>query len=125
LSTNIFGKRLNAQVEERLEFYKSGKAPRKNQEVMAEAVFAADTEAAEIRKAKKQARKQKKEQAAVAEEAPKKKKKKDTVQEAPAVVPVAESKPKKAKKEKLAEAPVAAPPSEKKKKKKHSNDAEI
>lgn len=125
LSTNIFGKRLNAQVEERLEFYKSGKAPRKNQEVMAEAVFAADTEAAEIRKAKKQARKQKKEQAAVAEEAPKKKKKKDTVQEAPAVVPVAESKPKKAKKEKLVEAPVAAPPSEKKKKKKHSNDAEI
>jgi len=37
-STNKFGDVLREQVEERLEFYKSGKAPRKNAEVMTKAI---------------------------------------------------------------------------------------
>jgi len=37
-STDAYGKKLREQVEERLEFYKSGKQPRKNVEVMAEVV---------------------------------------------------------------------------------------
>jgi nucleolar protein 56 len=141
-STNIFGKKLNAQVEERLEFYKSGKAPRKNQEVMAEAVAAADTEATEIRKAKKKAKKQKlgANGQETGEAAPKKlKKQKQDAQEAPAaeppkkkkhdreaqvVVAVPQEKEKKVKKQKVAAAPVEAPPSEKKKKKKKAADAD-
>jgi len=136
-STNIFGKKLNAQVEERLEFYKSGKAPRKNQDVMAEAVAAADTEATEIRKARKKAKKQNKllPSELTTEPAPKKKKR-DVAQIDPAdapkkkhdrdaqVVAVAPEKEKKVKKQKVAEAAVQAPPSEKKKKKKKAADAD-
>lgn len=136
-NTNIFGKKLNSQVEERLEFYKSGKAPRKNQDVMSEAVAAADQEATEIRKAKKKAKKQKKEAAPapVEEAAPKKKKKKADTEEAVAGVPqkkreaqpeVAPEKEKKAKKQKVVEAaPVAVEAADKKKKKKKSADSEI
>jgi nucleolar protein 56 len=36
--SNVYGIKLRAQVEERLEFYKSGKAPRKNLDVMREAI---------------------------------------------------------------------------------------
>jgi len=137
-STNIFGKKLNAQVEERLEFYKSGKAPRKNQDVMAEAVAAADTEAIEIRKARKKAKKQGKlaSNDQVAGEPAPKKKKKDAVQAEPAavepkkkkhdreaqVVAVAPEKEKKVKMQKVAEAAVQAPPVEKKKRKKKAAD---
>lgn len=135
-ATNIFGKKLNAQVEERLEFYKSGKAPRKNEDVMAEAVEAADTEAHEIRKAKKKAKKQKKEAAAEqpaaaptkkhkrdaaeaepAAEAPKKKK--HDREPAVAVAAAPQEKEKKVKKQKTADAP------EKKKKKKSAADSDI
>jgi RNA processing factor Prp31 len=140
-STNIFGKKLNAQVEERLEFYKSGKAPRKNQEVMAEAVAAADTEATEIRKAKKRAKKQKTANGQETAEAPPKKlkkqkrdaeqapaaeppKKKKHDREAQVVVAVPQEKEKKVKKQKVAAAPLEAPPSEKKKKKKKAADAD-
>jgi len=139
-STNIFGKKLNAQVEERLEFYKSGKAPRKNQDVMAEAVAAADTEAIEIRKARKKAKQQSKLLGSTdqATAPPLKKKKKDIVQAEPAaeppkkkkhdrdaqVVAVAPEKAKKVKKQKVAEAAVQAPPVEKKKKKKKAADAD-
>jgi len=133
-ATNIFGKKLNAQVEERLEFYKSGKAPRKNQDVMSEAVAAADTEATEIRRAKKKAKKHAIEE--VTGEAPKKakKQKRDAEQaaqpaaeapkkkkhdrEAQVVVAAAPEKEKKVKKHKMAAASAEAPPSEKKKKKK-------
>jgi len=141
-ATNIFGKKLNAQVEERLEFYKSGKAPRKNQDVMAEAVAAADTEATEIRRAKKKAKKQKAEGGETGAEAPKKakKQKRDAEQaaapaveaqkkkhdrEAQVVVAIPQEKEKKVKKQKVAAAPVEAPASEKKKKKKKSADAAI
>jgi len=82
-STDTFGKKLQAQVEERLEFYKTGKAPRKNIEVMQEAVAAVakememeDDGEAVSEKKKKKSEKKKKRKASDADEAPAKKKKK-------------------------------------------------
>ena len=49
-----------AQVEERLEFYESGKAPKKNVDVMAEALKAVETEQAEVASASKTSKKSKK-----------------------------------------------------------------
>merc|ERR1719220_3391935 len=82
-STTIFGSKLKEQVEDRLKFYETGDLPRKNVEVMAEAV----EEAAEDAKKKKKKEKKKRkaedadesvsEPAAVTEEPPKKKKKKN------------------------------------------------
>ena len=45
LNSSIFGEKLKGQVEERLEFYDKGIAPRKNMDVMKEAVNAVTTEA--------------------------------------------------------------------------------
>merc|ERR1711934_1288239 len=80
-STTIFGTKLKEQVEDRLKFYETGDLPRKNVEVMAEAV----EEAAEDAKKKKKKEKKKRkaedaeesvtEEAATEEEPPKKKKK--------------------------------------------------
>jgi len=82
-STTIFGSKLKEQVEDRLKFYETGDLPRKNVEVMAEAV----EEAAEDAKKKKKKEKKKRkaedseesvtEEAAAEEEPPKKKKKKN------------------------------------------------
>merc|ERR1712183_1173997 len=82
-STTIFGTKLKEQVEDRLKFYETGDLPRKNVEVMAEAV----EEAAEDAKKKKKKEKKKRkaedaeesvtEEAASTEEPPKKKKNKD------------------------------------------------
>merc|ERR1712045_422563 len=82
-STTIFGTKLKEQVEDRLKFYGTGDLPRKNVEVMAEAV----EEAAEDAKKKKKKEKKKRkaedadesvsEPAVVTEEPPKKKKKKN------------------------------------------------
>merc|ERR1719242_996376 len=58
-STTIFGSKLKEQVEERLKFYETGDLPRKNVEVMAEAV----EEAAEDAKKKKKKEKKKKRKA--------------------------------------------------------------
>lgn len=44
--TNTYGNKLRDQVEERLEFYSTGKAPRKNIDVMLEAVKLVDAEEA-------------------------------------------------------------------------------
>merc|ERR1712113_902570 len=81
-ATTIFGSKLKEQVEDRLKFYETGDLPRKNVEVMAEAV----EEAAEDAKKKKKKEKKKRkaedaeesvsEPAVVTEEPPKKKKKK-------------------------------------------------
>merc|ERR1712098_21030 len=54
-STTVFGSKLKEQVEERLKFYETGDLPRKNVEVMAEAV----EEAAEAMKKKKKKDKKK------------------------------------------------------------------
>merc|ERR1712107_559886 len=82
-STTVFGSKLKEQVEDRLKFYETGDLPRKNVEVMAEAV----EEAAEDVKKKKKKEKNKRkaedaeesvsEPAVVTEEPPKKKKKKN------------------------------------------------
>lgn len=63
-NTNIFGEKLREQVEERLEFYDKGIAPRKNLDVMQEAIQKADEEngdvpEAEIEKRKKKTKKHK------------------------------------------------------------------
>merc|ERR1712241_1020518 len=55
-ATTVFGSKLKEQVEERLKFYETGDLPRKNVEVMAEAV----EEAAEAAKKKKKKDKKKK-----------------------------------------------------------------
>merc|ERR1711899_302063 len=82
-STTVFGSKLKEQVEDRLKFYETGDLPRKNVEVMAEAV----EEAAEDAKKKKKKEKKKRkaedadesvsEPAVTTEEPPKKKKKKN------------------------------------------------
>jgi len=56
-STTIFGSKLKEQVEDRLKFYETGDLPRKNVEVMAEAVEAA---AEAIKKKKKKDKKKRK-----------------------------------------------------------------
>lgn len=111
---NTFGSKLREQVEERLEFYKTGKAPRKNIDVMQEASKIADSlnegmddddGAAPVEK-KKKSKKDKKRKAE--EEAPpaaekKSKKKKKVKTEAPPVpveAPKSEKKAKKSKKKK-------------------------
>jgi len=81
-STTIFGSKLKEQVEDRLKFYETGDLPRKNVEVMAEAVEEAAEDAK--KKKKKEKKKRKAEDAeesvteeVVTEEPPKKKKKKN------------------------------------------------
>merc|ERR1712112_642918 len=59
-STSVFGSKLKEQVDERLKFYETGDLPRKNVEVMAEAVEEA---AEEIAKKKKKEKKKKKRKA--------------------------------------------------------------
>merc|ERR1712141_606493 len=80
-STTVFGSKLKEQVEDRLKFYETGDLPRKNVEVMAEAV----EEAAEDAKKKKKKEK-------------KKRKAEDGVEVAPAPEPASEEPPKKKKK---------------------------
>merc|ERR1719272_631430 len=82
-STDVFGKKLKDQVEERLKFYETGDAPRKNIDVMREAIkeIGGDADASGEKKAKKAKKEKKKRKAEDAEaeddEAkPKKKKKK-------------------------------------------------
>merc|ERR1712004_286860 len=82
-STTVFGSKLKEQVEDRLKFYETGDLPRKNVEVMAEAVEEAAEDAK--KKKKKEKKKRKAEDAdesvsepiVVTEEPPKKKKKKN------------------------------------------------
>jgi len=103
---NVFGLMLRQQVEDRLEFYKSGATPKKNVDVMKAALAAAEekekereeAEAAAAEKAKRKAEKKKRKMAeaaaaeaeqqqqeqAEAEEPPKKKKKKDKKEKAAA-----------------------------------------
>merc|ERR1712051_110278 len=82
-STTIFGTKLKEQVEDRLKFYETGDLPRKNVEVMAEAVEEAAEDAKKKKKKEKKKRKAEDSEESVAEEAateeepPKKKKKKN------------------------------------------------
>ncbi|KAF7663692.1 hypothetical protein LDENG_00203800 [Lucifuga dentata] len=61
IPTSVFGDKLREQVEERLSFYETGEAPRKNVDVMKEAVKEAGDISAEIkRKLEKKEKKRKK-----------------------------------------------------------------
>nr|XP_004611059.1 unnamed protein product [Sorex araneus] len=69
--TSVFGEKLREQVEERLSFYETGEIPRKNLDVMKEAMVEAEEAAAEIarrleKEEKKRLKKEKKRLAAVA-----------------------------------------------------------
>ncbi|XP_030371544.1 nucleolar protein 56 [Scaptodrosophila lebanonensis] len=57
--TSVFGETLKQQVEDRLKFYESGDVPRKNIEVMKEAMEAVDQEVAEVAKSEKKKKKKK------------------------------------------------------------------
>lgn len=63
--TSIYGNSLKQQVEDRLKFYESGEAPRKNVEVMEEAMALAETQVADtsVKKKKKKDKKRKSEAA--------------------------------------------------------------
>merc|ERR1712154_202528 len=79
-STTIFGSKLKEQVEDRLKFYETGDLPRKNGEVMAEAVEEAAEDAKKKKKKEKKKRKAEDAEESVKEEVateepPKKKKK--------------------------------------------------
>ncbi|KAM6979653.1 nucleolar protein 56 [Aplochiton taeniatus] len=67
--TSVFGDKLRDQVEERLSFYETGEAPRKNLDVMKEAVKEAGEVAAEIKKKQKKDKKRKKKEKLIKEEA--------------------------------------------------------
>ncbi|NXY89184.1 NOP56 protein, partial [Alcedo cyanopectus] len=62
--TSVFGDKLREQVEERLAFYETGEPPRKNLEVMKEAVLEASEVVAEVkrRQEKKEKKRKKREQ---------------------------------------------------------------
>ncbi|XP_050601630.1 nucleolar protein 56 isoform X2 [Macaca thibetana thibetana] len=69
--TSVFGEKLREQVEERLSFYETGEIPRKNLDVMKEAMVQAEEAAAEItrkleKQEKKRLKKEKKRLAALA-----------------------------------------------------------
>merc|ERR1712045_456865 len=57
ISTKLYGEKLKEQVEDRLKFYESGDLPKKNVEVMAEAVEEAAEDAKKKKKKEKKKRK--------------------------------------------------------------------
>lgn len=60
LPTNIFGVKLKEQVEDRLKFYETGDIPRKNVDVMTDALAEAQAAAAAMKKQKRKEKKKKK-----------------------------------------------------------------
>eukprot|EP01018_Ginkgo_biloba_P007513 Gb_05243 [translate_table: standard] len=60
INTNIFGEKLREQVEERLDFYDKGIAPRKNLDVMKEAIQNAGEENGDVPKPESEKKKKKK-----------------------------------------------------------------
>merc|ERR1711994_786534 len=102
-ATNIFGSKLKEQVEDRLKFFETGDIPKKNMDVMNEALETIKKEESEFKTKEKKKKKKKnnKDESAMEEEAKpepevtetaetpksekKKKKKKETVEETPAV----------------------------------------
>nr|KAF6472000.1 NOP56 ribonucleoprotein [Molossus molossus] len=102
--TNVFGEKLREQVEERLSFYETGVIPRKNLEVMKEAMVQAEEAAAEIarkleKQEKKRLKKEKKRLAAAALASS------GNSSSAPEECEETSEKPKKKKKQKLQETP--------------------
>merc|ERR1712020_391671 len=84
-SNNVFGNKLKDQVEDRLKFFETGEIPKKNLDVMTEAMQAIKEEDGEFQKVSKKEKKKKKRKAEemeeVVEEASKEKKMKIDVAE--------------------------------------------
>jgi len=59
-ATSVYGSKMKEQVEDRLKFYETGDLPRKNVDVMAEAVQEADEEIKKIKKKEKKEKKKRK-----------------------------------------------------------------
>ncbi|XP_041476465.1 nucleolar protein 56-like [Lytechinus variegatus] len=138
IPNSVFGEKLKDQVEERLSFYETGTAPRKNIDVMQEALIQVKEVEAELARKKKKEKKKKRkasevqepppeEEEEVEEEQPKKKKKKTKVEAEPEPEQMETETPKKKKKKKKEQAEEEAEeekeevedtPKEKKKKKK-------
>ncbi|XP_005380815.1 PREDICTED: nucleolar protein 56 [Chinchilla lanigera] len=102
--TSVFGEKLREQVEERLSFYETGEIPRKNLEVMKEAMVQAEEAAVEItrkleKQEKKRLKKEKKRLAALAALAS------SENSSTPEEHEETQEKPKKKKKQKFQEAP--------------------
>merc|ERR1719350_479161 len=106
-STNVYGTKLREQLEERLNYWATGKVPRTNAEVMEEAFDEAEVDA--------ETPKEKETKAEPAEEPKKKKKKKKKKKSVPGAVDSGEKKKKKKKdkKRKAEEANLAPPPAKK------------
>jgi len=129
-ATNVYGTKLREQLEERLNYWATGKVPRTNQEVMEEAFDEVEVdavsapkevktaEAAEPPKKKKKKKKKKSVPGAVGEPKKKKKKKKKSAEETEQPTPQASEPKKKKKKRKAQEAQLADPPAKKVKAKK-------
>jgi len=133
-ATNIYGSKLKEQVEDRLKFFETGDLPKKNLDVMNEALEEIKKEDAEFQKVSKKEKKKKKRKAEeMIEEEPEpesaKKQKLDEVEE---MVSTPKSEKKKKKKKKEAEpepepepevVATPEPTSEKKKKKKKQKES--
>jgi len=144
-SNNIFGSKLKEQVEDRLKFFETGEIPKKNLDVMTEAMEAIKKEDGEFQKVSKKEKKKKKRKAEemeneeIVEEASKEKKMKIDVAEQGDSAPVETPKSEKKKKKKSAEEqpmevveeapkevePVTPKSEKKKKKKKASEESEV
>ncbi|XP_030841244.1 nucleolar protein 56-like [Strongylocentrotus purpuratus] len=134
IPNSVFGEKLKDQVEERLSFYETGTAPRKNIDVMQEALGQVKEVEAELARKKKKEKKKKRKSSEMQEEeeeeeemeteTPKKKKKKKKVEVEPESEPeeMETETPKKKKKKKKEQAEeeeeVEDTPKKKKKKKK-------
>ena len=95
----VYGEKLRDQVEERMKFFDTGDLPRKNVDVMKEAVDEANAVVAQMKAAAKKEKKAKR-KSAVANDSPvaKKQKTNENEQEATAEAPTSEKKKKKKKK---------------------------
>ncbi len=105
--TAIFGEKLKTQVEDRLKFYETGDLPKKNIDVMHEAIEEVAKEAAEFQEAKKKKKKKDKKrkrmEEAEAEDLDSSAQKRKADEDDQAVTPVSEKKKKKKKKQEAAE----------------------
>merc|ERR1712037_862643 len=108
--TSIYGQKLKTQVEDRLKFYETGDLPKKNLEVMQEALEEVQKEASEFKTVEKKKKKDKKRKAEEMEDEEEEKEEE-----------AAEQPPSK-KKKKKSEETVEEPTSEKKKKKKRKSE---
>jgi nucleolar protein 56 len=108
--TSIYGEKLKQQVEDRLKFYETGDLPKKNLDVMQEAMAEVQKEADEFKTHEKKKKKKNKRKAEEMED--------EDAEEAPEEKEPSKKKKKEAEEDEAEETPV----SEKKKKKKRKSD---